>query len=213
MYKILKPGIVLIAALFFLAGCYPKGPEYYSDLDLTITEYDIDYNFGGQKKYFMPDTIEYKTNIKDSDLDPTDVQNLLQQIEDNFTSRGYQRLAEANAGDAEFVVAVSAIAQESSGSGWIGGRPCYPGWGWGCGWGGYYPPYWGGGYYSYSYTSGSVIMNWYDPQVPSEGTDAQPVHWLAIFNGLLSSTPANNKSRIASSIDQAFIQSPYIQAN
>lgn len=214
MHNILKPGLVLLSVLYILAGCYPKGPEYYSDSDLTITDYDINYDFGGQKKYFMPDTIEYKTNIKDSELDPADVQELLNQIEANFSEQGYERLDAANPDEAEFVISVSAIATESSGGGWIGGPPCYPGWGWGCGWGGYYPPYYGG-YYSYSYTTGSVVINWFDPQVepvPVDGGEAQPVHWLAIFNGLMSSTPANNKSRIAASVDQAFKQSPYIKS-
>ena len=216
MRTILKHGSVFAIALIILAGCYPKGPEYYSDLDLTVTEYDIDYKFGEQKKYFMPDSVEYKTNVKDSELDPVDVQNLLQAIEANFTSRGYERLEEANAADAEFVIIVSAIENESTGTGWIGGPPCYPGWGWGCGWNPWYPPYWGGGYYTYSYTTGSVIMNWYDPQVDPvtiEALEVQPVHWLAIFNGLMSSSAENNKSRIASSIDQAFTQSRYIQSN
>lgn len=216
MNKIFKHGSGLAIALYILTSCYPKGPEYYSDLDLTVTDYDMEYDFGAQKKYFMADTIEYKTNIKDSELDPADVYALLKQIEANFDSLGYESLDDANAADAEFVISVSAIASETSGGGWIGGPPCYPGWGWGCGWNPWYPPYWGGGYYSYSYTTGSVVINWFDPQTPPasfEGGEAQPVHWLAIFNGLMSSSRESNFSRIQESVDQAFKQSPYIQSN
>ena len=67
-----------------------------------------------------------------------------------------------------------------------------------------------------SYTTGSVIMNWFDPQeppVPVESVDLQPIHWVATFNGLLSSSEQNNKDRIAFSVNQAFKQSPYIQSN
>lgn len=209
MYKIMKSGSMLILALYILAGCYPKGPEYYSDLDLTVTDYDKDYDFGGQKKYFMADTVEYITNIDDSELNPADVQKLLQEIERNFASRGYEHLDPADIDDAQFVITVSVIASESTGIGWIPGYPCY----WGC-WGGYYPPYWGG-YYSYSYTTGSVITNWFDPQEPPvlvENKDLQPIHWVATFNGLLSSSRSDVTSRISASVDQAFSQSPYIQS-
>ena len=96
------------------------------------------------------------------------------------------------------------------------GPPWYPGWGWGPGWGGWYPPYWGG-YYTYNFTTGSVIINWWDPQESPAPTstdeDNQPVHWVATFNGLVSSSKENNAARIKSSINQAFTQSPYIQSN
>lgn len=215
MYKIFKHGAGLTLALYILAGCYPKGPEYYSDLDLTVTDYDMEYNFGDQKKYFMADTVEYITNIEDGELDDADVQKLLFEIESNLMSRGYEPVDEADIDNAEFAITVSVIASKNSGVGWVPGPPYYPGWGWGPGWGGYYPPYWGG-YYSYSYTTGSVIINWWDPQIsPAAGTteDLQPIHWVSTFNGLVSSSEQNNAARIESSINQAFTQSPYIQSN
>ena len=63
MHTILKPGAFLALVLLMLAGCYPKGPEYYSDTDLTVTDYDQEYKFGDQKSYWMADTVEYITNI------------------------------------------------------------------------------------------------------------------------------------------------------
>lgn len=213
MNKIFKHGSGIAIALYILTSCYPKGPEYYSDLDLTVTDYDMEYNFGAQKKYFMADTVEYITNIDDGELDDADVAKLLQEIESNFTSRGYQRVDPADIAAAEFAITVSVIASETTNIGWVPGPPMYPGWGWGPGWGGYYPPYWGG-YYGYSYTTGSVIINWWDPQEspPSSIEDLQPIHWISTFNGLVSSSQGNNASRIASSITQAFKQSPYIQS-
>lgn len=209
--KTLKlPAIILIV---LVAGCYPKGPEYYSDLDLTVTDYDDSYDFGAQKSYWMADTVEYITNIEDSEIDDADVQKLLQQIETNFTDRGYTRLPLDQPDAADFVITVSVIASKYTGVGWTPAPPWFPGWGWGPGWGGWYPPAWGG-YYSYSYTTGSVITNWWDPQdAPVQNTeDKVPTHWIASFNGLVSSTKSNNASRIESSINQAFDQSPYIQS-
>jgi len=215
MYKISKPGTLLALGLLLLAGCYPKGPEYYSDTDLTVTDYDLEYNFGDQKKYWMADTVEYITNIDNSELDQEDVDALLSQIASNLEKAGYEAVGLANPDEADFVITVSVIASKNTSVGWVPGPPCYPGWGWGCGWGGYYPPYWGG-YYSYSYTTGSVITNWWDPDTPAPAAaadDEQPIHWVATFNGLLSSSSANNKDRVIFSVDQAFKQSPYIKSN
>lgn len=206
----LVASVPILFLLIFLMGCYPKGPEYYSDLDLTATDYDSDYKFEEQKYYWLPDTVRIVTNIEDIDISESDVQALLNQIETNFTNRNYKRLS-VDPDSAQFVISVNVIASRNAGVGWIPGPPCYPGW-WGC-WPGYYPPYWGG-YYAYSYTTGSVIMNWYDPQAPpiedEDGNERQPVHWVGAFNGLLSSSQSNNAGRIEFSINQAFEQSPYI---
>ena len=213
MHTILKHSSVVAIALIILAGCYPKGPEYYSDLDLTVTDYESGYDFANQKYYWMADTVEYITNIKDGELDDADVARLLDEIEMNFAVKKYKRISgdtPESLDSAEFLITVSVIAAENTVIGWVPGYPCY----WGC-WGGYYPPYWGGYYYSNSYTTGSVIMNWWDPQeapVPSSTEELQPIHWVATFNGLLSTSKQNNKDRIEFSINQAFTQSPYIKS-
>ncbi len=143
MRTIVKLTSVFATAAIMLAGCYPKGPEYYSDTDLTVTDYDMDYDFEGQKNYFMADTVEYITNQKDDEISERDQEKLIQEVESNFALRGYTRLAEEDAMDAEFVVAVTVTSTKNTGAGYIPGPPWYPSWPWGPGWGGYYPPYWG----------------------------------------------------------------------
>ena len=152
----------IMAVFFLFYGCYPKGPEYYSDLDLTATNYDADYDHGNQKFYWMADTVKYITNIEDNEIDPGDVEALIQKVESKFEERNYIRLDLEDYESSDFIITINVVAKEYKGVGWIPGPPCYPGW-WGC-YPGYYPPYWGG-YYGYSYTTGSVIINWYDPQV------------------------------------------------
>ena len=213
MTKFLNPAAIGVALLLILAGCYPKGPEYYSDLDLTVTDYDPDYNFGDQKSYWIADTVRYITNIDDNDIDPGDVQLLLAQVRDNLEARDYERVPVTSPELADFALVVTVIATRSVSIGWIPGPPCWPGY-WGCG-PGWYPPYWGG-YYASSTTTGSVIIDWYDPQSPpvdpGDGSEQQPTHWVSTFSGLVSSSRDNNASRIEFSIDQAFKQSPYIQS-
>jgi predicted small lipoprotein YifL len=212
MSKFFKKNLLFALVLYAMAGCYPKGPESYSDLDLTITDYNPDYSFATQKKYFMPDTVSFSSNTKDDELTDAEAQKILNEVETNLTERGYERLDAADIDNADFVISVSVVTLKNTGVGWTPYPPLYPGWGWG---GGYYPPYWGA-YYSYSYTTGSIIIEWYDPQessVPSDKGDLQPIDWVAALNGLVSQTSNDNTSRIEAGINQAFIQSPYIQSN
>ncbi|NJN26285.1 MAG: DUF4136 domain-containing protein [Cyclobacteriaceae bacterium] len=214
MYTFFKSSLLIILALFALAGCYPKGPEYYSDIDLTITDYDMNYDFGAQRQYYMADTIAFSTNIEDNELDEISVAKLLEAIERNMEMRGYERLTNSEIYKADFVLTVSVIATQNVQAGFVPFPPYYPGWGWDIGWGGYYPPYWGG-YYAYSYTKGSVIINWWDPQIkPSDlsSKKQQPIHWLAALNGLVSDSKNSNTTRVENGIDQAFKQSPYIKS-
>jgi hypothetical protein len=210
------PSTLFLVFSIFLFGCYPKGPEYYEDTDLTVTDYDAGYNFASQRTYWMADTVEYTTNIKDSELDDALVEDLISKVAENMASRGYQRLSNEQIDNADFALTISVVSSRNTGVGWVPGPPYYPGWGWGPGWGGWYPPYWGG-YYSYSYTTGSVFIHWWDPQeslaTTADGEDLQPVHWVGIFNGLVSSSSNNNASRVSRSVDQAFNQSPYIRSS
>jgi len=205
---------LVFSAFYLLNGCYPKGPEYYSDLDLTATNYDPGYDFENQKYFWMADTVRYITNVEDDEIDPDDESALLQKVESKLEELNYKRVEISSPDSAEFVITVNVLSTQSSGIGWVPGPPCYPGW-WGC-WPGYYPPWWGG-YYSYSYSTGSVIIDWYDPQVDpvlQNSEEEQPIHWTAAFNGLISSSKQNNISRINAAIDQAFKQSEdYLGSN
>ena len=81
--------VFICSAFYLLYGCYPKGPEFYSDLDMTATDYDAEYNFGEQKTFWLADTVEYITNIEDNEIDPADVEALLGKVQDNL---GFEQL-------------------------------------------------------------------------------------------------------------------------
>ena len=69
-----------------------------------------------------------------------------------------------------------------------------------CGWGWYYPVS--------SYTSGTMVMTLIADG--EEFVEPQRV-WLGAINGLLSGT--YDADRVSNAIDQAFIQSPYLDIN
>jgi hypothetical protein len=83
---------------------------------------------------------------------------------------------------------------------WYGGYGGY--WGW-YGW--YYPPY----YTVSSYTTGTLLMVLSDPKLASESPiNRAPALWIAAANGLL--TYSYDISRVTQSVDQAFMQSTYL---
>ena len=78
-------------------------------------------------------------------------------------------------------------------------------------WGGYYPyyPYYPP-VYSYSYTTGTLLLNLKDPTITS--TNGNLVNqWTGALNGVLNET--FNTNRMTKLIDQAFEQSPYLKTN
>jgi hypothetical protein len=83
-------------------------------------------------------------------------------------------------------------------------------WGWYGSYGGWYYP----GYYPPTYssvTTGGLLIQMTIPKDSSiDGTI--PVVWMSVMSGLLESASSGaSSSRIKKSIDQAFIQSPYLK--
>ncbi len=61
-----------------------------------------------------------------------------------------------------------------------------------------------------SHAAGTLLITMMDPSRPSLGFDTAPVLWVAGINGLLEGSTSNIGTRITTSIDQAFDQSPYL---
>ncbi|MBS0001422.1 MAG: DUF4136 domain-containing protein [Cyclobacteriaceae bacterium] len=218
MKKMLLPLLFILSA--FIYGCYPGGPEYTSDYNLVLTDYDDEFNFAVQENYFMPDTINFATNQQNIDEEVVRgfEQLILDVIESNMVSRGYTRIKDTTMTEApDMLITVQVIAINYSGVSWIPGPGWWggyypPGWGWG-GWGGwYYPPYYPVGY---SYNTGTVLIHLADPddRTENDGVEELPVKWFAGMDGILSSSTSANESRITYGINQAFDQSPYLQSN
>ncbi len=210
-----KSYLSVFVLAILVAGCYPKGPEYIQDMDIVITQKSPDYDFGATKTYYMPDSISYQSNIDDQEPDASFERDLLNEIETQMSQRGYVRLDSitdtvdlANPANPDMVMIVTGVLVKNSGGGWIptGGCWWYPCWGWGWGWGGWVP-------YTYSYTTGSVIMDLGDFKNGNTETKRFPLTWEGIMNGLASSSSSNNQSRAISGVRKAFEQSPYLQSN
>jgi hypothetical protein len=201
--------LLLIAAMpVVLLSCYPAGPDYVEDVDVTYTTYDQKFDFKSRGTYAMPDQIVVDVEIEDGDTtyiymkkvfsDP-----ILAAIADNMEANGWERVGLAATPDV--VVTPAGISSTTYFYSywydwWYGGW--YGGWGW------YYPPY----YTVSSYTTGTLIITMADPNVDEDSPINQSqTAWVAAANGLF--TGNYDISRVTKAIDEAFDQSPYLKLN
>ncbi len=197
--KYVLPGLLLALAMW---SCYPGGPETIADTDLVFTYYDQDADFGSIRTFFMPDNVFVREGSEET---VDDFDNLiLSDVARNMEALGYVRERDPQNNIPDSVVIVSKVKTQYSWVGWVPGYPWYPGWGYpGWGWGGWYPV---GG----SYSTGSVFIEFAstdDVNIPDKQINAS---WSVVINGLLGTNASATASRITSSIDQAFKQSPYL---
>ncbi len=208
--------LLFTALIPLLYSCYPGGTEYYNETDVVITQYDDQFDFSSNKRYFMYDSINHITEEdKEDEVDRSYDDDILEKIAAHMATAGYSR-TEGDMGDSiliassDVLIAVIATSTQYSGVGYIPGGG---GWGWG---GGYYPGYpwypgYGWGYpYAYSYSTGSLFIEMVDLKNVDHEEEIIPISWQATINGLLSGDKANMEWRVDRGIDQSFAQSPYL---
>lgn len=189
-----------------LWGCYPGGPELYTDLDVTLTTFDEEYVFPNKRTYAMPDKIVVDVVIDRGDttyvfMRDSYAQPILAAIDRNMLAFGWSKVDISNDPD---MLLTPAVMQSTNYflswwyGWWWGGW--FPGWGW------FYPPF----VTVNSITTGSFIMALADPKIENP-IDRSKAAWLCVANGLMSSN--SPLDRVLGAIDQAFIQSPYLNIN
>lgn len=180
---------------------------------VVLTNYDTKADFTSYKTFSLPPYVGAITdNPKDSILDPVIGNQLIQKVEENLTARGYTKVPREN--NPDLGISITAIKNISIYSVWYpGGWWGYGGWG-GCYWYycGYYPIYPPGYPVYYVYETGSVIVEMLDLKNASHEEDKLNVLWTNWDGGALGAT-SDNVTNALNSIDQGFIQSPYIGAN
>ena len=204
----MKKYLILIFFVFALNVSCKKTPDLDRlSVDFVVqTSKDADANFQNYKTFSISDTIKLKTtNPLDSVWDDADAISLLDAVSQNLIDRGYTKVPPGAHPD--LGLGMSAVKDLNVGV-------IYPGWWWGywgCYWG-YcgYPPYypWGA---IYTIPTGTLILDMVDlKNASNEGKLV--VKWGAVMSGGLGYTSDDVQLGIQS-INQAFVQSPYIQAN
>lgn len=215
----------LLGIMLIIGGCYPGGPEYTSDYDLIATEYSEEYwSVNTPTTFYMPDSLGWIVDREDleniEDLTREYDAFILGEVAENMALYGYQRVPDLDVDNPpDLYVFTQAIAVKNTTISYIPGYPWYgggyPGWGgyypgYGPGWGGYYPG-WGGVPVTSSYTTGTILIEMGDAKNLDEENKIVNIVWSGGVDGLLSSSSASNEQFVSQSIEQAFIQSPYLK--
>jgi hypothetical protein len=129
--------------------------------------------------------------------------DILALIAANLDARGFQRMDEnsPDSSDVRVVVSATTVANWYAYSYY----PWYGGWGW------YYPyyPTWG---VSYAYTTGTLIVDMVNPSEADPVEQTFPNYWRGVVNGVLDDVESSKVRRFTDSINQLFIQSPYLKS-
>lgn len=201
MLKNYKKNFLAIAILISFAGilssCYYDYGIDSENSNIVVTGYDNTYPFNTINRYILDTTVN---KIGDQTLTNAYNSTIINTTRANLNNLGWTEasLADSLANDVVRVstgITTTTYTVDYNDYYWYGG-----GYYWG------YPPYYGG--YSYSYTTGSVIIAMADQK--NKNGDQLPVIWSGILNGPVGQT--NPNSLITEGINQAFsnAQSPYL---
>ena len=271
----MKQLLLLVAVSLILTSCYKtQGPDYYDQLDITLTKYDVNFNFAATKSVYVKDSVvlrhDYLTDsqVKDFYSRGGASDKIVNEIKQQFISKGYQ-VNDSRENDsllqktADLYINPTVMLSKTTdvyyypGYGW--------GWGWGFGWYGYYsvdpsismvnqdvaqdqslinksanyydpyypyypyyPPYWGGGYMSSTYKTGTVVLEmaegesvrdyweWYKGKshddiydTPQDSLPQVTFVWHAFMESVISDDQSYDNSRFQRAFDEAFKQSYY----
>ena len=218
MKSIQKFILPILTIAFAFSGCYPGGPEYAEDVDVVVTNYSNEYWEANQPKtYFMPDSLGWILDRDDLDNISDDLTRdydefVLGVVEENLAALGYVRIDDVSEENwPDLFVFTQALAIKNTQIDYI---PWYPWWGgwypWWGGWGGYYP-----GYVpvAYSFSTGTILIEIGDAKNLNIEQQLINIVWTAGIDGLLRSSSSSNQQFVRQNIEQAFNQSPYLNAN
>ncbi|MBP9192996.1 MAG: DUF4136 domain-containing protein, partial [Ignavibacteria bacterium] len=189
MLKKIKKNILAIAILVTFAGvlssCYYDYGVDSEDSNIVGTLYDNTYPFNTVTKYILDPTVN---KLGDPGLTTAYDATIINTVTANLTKLGWVAAAPGDSLAVGVVRVSTAIASSTytvyTGGGWYGGGYYY----------GY--PYYGGGY-TYTYTTGTVMVGIADPK-----NTTQTGIWTGLLNGVTGQ--ANPNGLITTGINQAF---------
>lgn len=205
-----KTTMGILLGLIGIISCR-KTPDYdqLSSNFVVNTSYDTAINFHNFKTFYISDTIAYYSsdpNNTDTILYDSVAQQLVGTVLQRMEQYGYTLVGKGS--NPDLGLNLGLVKNVSAGV-------IYPGWwdGW-PGW--WYPPYWGWDYpyyypwsYVYYITTGSVVLDMVDLKDASDDRKLE-VLWNATSAGGLTSNSNSNLTLAKQALNQAFIQSPYL---
>lgn len=210
----MKKLIPILLAVFAFAAC-EKEPDL-GKLDneyLVFTNYDKGADFKAFSTYYIPDSILIIGDKEKAEYWKGDnAEEILNAYISNMNAKGYVQVSDRESADlgiqVSYIASTYYFTTYDSPYWWN----YYPGY-WASGywgnWGGWYYPY----SITYSYSTGSVLAEIVNLEAKQGEKEKLPVIWNSYVSGLLSYSGKISIPRTVSAINQAFAQSPYLQAN
>lgn len=209
--KLKSEWFILSFLILMFPGCYPSEDFFVEELDIVVTNYDVDEDYSRFRTFSVPDSVvRIGDNGEDDGPGPFD-ELMLDLVRSNMQDLGYIEELDPENNTPDLVVLVELLVVNNTVV-----APCWPGWGWWGGWPPYYGPGWCGGVPWIpvgSYTTGTVILDMIDIDGADEVEETVPIVWNALINGLVTGSDASLEARIRTNINQAFDQSSYLGAN
>lgn len=209
----MKKSLLYLIVISVLAwGCYPEGPEYVDELDVVYTNYDDNFDFSAKTTFSIPDSVVKigEGNSNDPEfVNPVYGDVIIAQIKKNMAEYGWTEVeADENP---DVIILPSAMSTtnlyyhyNSSYWDWY-----YPGWSSGMSW--YYPGYYPA--YVSGYNTGTVFIQMTNPAGTTPINKEVPVVWNSIIDGLLQGGTDYINERFETNINQAFMQSTYLDVS
>jgi hypothetical protein len=202
-------GFSALMALAFLASCYPGDVGDVAELDLVLTRFDDQADFTTNRTFVLDDTVRHLRDPDDENPPPINREFdefILDEVRRNLIDLGYQEIADTDTPDVYVSVAELSLRREYYYT-WYPGYPCWSPWY--C-----YPWYpWPPAVGSGSYTQGTLWVQMGEPdrELPGGEGPLIPIIWAGIVNGVVSGN--STEARISRGVEQAFVQSPYLNRN
>lgn len=198
--------------LFANVGCAPGLPEDVSTLDVVYTNFNPGFDFGQGTTFAIPENVVIIRDImiqpgqQPPFIDFVAGRSILGAVRANMLARGFTQVSQFD--NPDYILLPSVIEDNSMifDYDWWFWDWWYPNLGAGLGW--VYP-----GYQPFVVTSVSTrsLLIQFVNMKSSLPSDQLEVDWIAIVNGALTGSQTSNTDRAVLGVNQAFIQSPYIQ--
>lgn len=205
-------GALAVCVVAAASGCYPDEIDSVSDLSSVITLVDTSTPpLHTARTFAIPDTVIHSLRKQGAGVigHEGDAQ-VLARIRGHFLQLGWREITDVTVERPDVVVLVGVFEQTNTGvayTGWWGD------WGYWGGWPAYGPDWtWGVpvGAVEFTFESGTLAMVMLDLRNGNTTLKEVPILWAGAIQGVLAAS-SSNLDRALRGIDQAFVQSPYLE--
>ena len=180
--------LVLLAVAVVSCQKEPSTSGLHEDY-LVYTDYDQQADFSDVETFYLPDSILVIGNADKTEYwKDADAQEIIGTVADLMESRNFVRTDDKET--AQTGLQISYVERVTYFVGYD-----YP-----------YQVY-------YGYTAGSMLIEMVDLTADRQSNRKLPVIWDSFIGGLLTSSHKVNMQRTLDAVNQAFMQSPYLETN